>query len=256
MSEKPRIDPVRPTDDEARRAVATIVRKARFGSLASLDPASGWPVSTRVACATDLAGNPLILVSSLTPHTAAMLADPRVSLLLGEPGKGDPLAHPRVTLQCKARKLDRETDENGHARRRYLNRHPKAGLYADFGDFAFFVLELDSASFNGGFGKAYRLSAADILVTGADMAGFADIEQSAISHMNNDHRDAVGAIAAAWARGGANWHVTGIDPAGMDLAHGDAAGRAWFDGALQNAGQLRTALADMAAAARQKTASG
>ena len=63
---------------------------------------TGAPLASRVGVATDIDGAPLILVSMLSAHTPAILADPRCSLLVGEPGKGDPLAHPRLTLICRA----------------------------------------------------------------------------------------------------------------------------------------------------------
>ena len=163
--DQPKKDVIRPTDSEAVRLAKTLIRSARFGALAVLDPAIGAPMASRVGVATDIDGTPLILVSMLAAHTGALLADPRCSLLLGEPGKGDPLAHPRITLACIARRLDPGSDERGRAERRYLNRNPKAKLNAGLGDFHFFRLETQAASLNGGFVKAYQLSSADILTT-------------------------------------------------------------------------------------------
>ena len=94
------------------------------------------------------------------------MADPRCALLVGEPGRGDPLAHPRMTLQGVARRLARDSDEGRRARERYLLAHPKAALYADFGDFAFWRIELQRASLNGGFGRAWVLSVADLAAIG------------------------------------------------------------------------------------------
>ena len=81
-----------------------------------------------------------------------------VRCFCGEPGKGDPLAHPRITLVCRAAKLEPGTPERISAERRYLNRNPKAKLYVGLGDFSFFRLEVERASLNGGFGKAYLLT--------------------------------------------------------------------------------------------------
>ncbi len=240
-----KIDPIRETTQEARKQAKGLIRAARFGALATLDPQSGAPVATRVALATASDGAPLILVSSLTPHAGAMLADPRVSLLAGEPGKGDPLAHPRVTVQCRARRLDRESEEGRHAARRYLNRHPKAKLYAGFGDFAYFRLEPVNAALNGGFGKAFRMEAADVLTTSPGLAEIEAMEQSAIDHMNADHGAANDAIALASGGKGTGWTLTGIDAEGIDLAKGDQAVRAFFPAALQNAGGVRSALVEL-----------
>lgn len=155
-----------PVDEEARALAQRLLHGARYGALATLDPASGHPLASRVALATDVDGAPLILISALSAHTGALLADPRCSLLCGEPGRGDPLAHPRVTLVARARRIDR-ADEAAHTRvrRRYLARQPKARLYADFGDFAYWRLEVERASLNGGFGRAYELTATDVLPT-------------------------------------------------------------------------------------------
>ncbi|MBK8457366.1 MAG: HugZ family protein [Phyllobacteriaceae bacterium] len=211
------VSPIRETDDDARALAERLVRGARFGALATLDPATGAPVVTRVATATALDGAPIILVSGLSAHTAAIRAEPRCGLLLGEPGKGDPLAHPRISLSCRAERLDRQSAEGQQARRRYLNRNPKGALYADFPDFAFFRLDPLSASLNGGFGKAYNLAREDLLVDAP--AELAEVEQSAIVHMNEDHRDAVAAMARELARcRGEGWHVTGIDGRGIDIA--------------------------------------
>lgn len=257
MSEPPKIDPIRETTEDARRQAKRLIRAARFGALATLDPKSGGPVATRVAVATASNGVPLILVSALTPHTGAMLADPRVSLLLGEPGKGDPLAHPRVTLQCEARRLERDSEEGLHAARRYLNRNPKAKLYADFGDFAYFCLEPKSAGLNGGFGKAFRMEAADIMIASPALADIEAMEQSAIDHMNADHKDANDAIAHGLGGGkGAGWTMTGIDADGVDLMRGDEAIRVFFEAPLQSASELRGMLVALTAQARKKMQSG
>lgn len=154
---------IRETDAEAIRLAHRLVRTARYGALAVLDPKTGAPLASRVAVATDSDGAPLILVSSLSAHTGALAADPRCSLLLGEPGKGDPLAHPRISLACTAVRLERGTPGHLRAQRRYLDHHPEAKLYAGFGDFSFFRLEPEGASLNGGFGKAYLLKREELL---------------------------------------------------------------------------------------------
>ncbi|TIT59285.1 MAG: HugZ family protein, partial [Mesorhizobium sp.] len=81
-------DVIRETDAAAVRLAKTLIRGARFGALAVIDPETGAPLASRVGVATDSDGAPLILVSMLSAHTGALLADPRCSLLVGEPGKG------------------------------------------------------------------------------------------------------------------------------------------------------------------------
>ncbi|MGO8205315.1 pyridoxamine 5'-phosphate oxidase family protein, partial [Rhizobium ruizarguesonis] len=67
---------------------------------------NGFPFVSRVLVATDIDGIPVILVSQLSAHTRALARDPRASLLTGEPGKGDPLAYPRLTTQCLAEPVE------------------------------------------------------------------------------------------------------------------------------------------------------
>lgn len=245
-------DVLRPTDDEAIRLARRLLRSSRYGALAVLEPDSGAPSASRVATATDPDGSPLILVSTLSAHTGGLMADPRCSLLLGEPGKGDPLAHPRITIACLAERLERESDDGRRARRRYLNRHPKAELYVDFGDFSFFRLAPQRASLNGGFGKAYALTRSDLLVDGPAIGEIAAAEQGAIAHMNSDHRDAVGLYARHFAKArDGDWTMTGLDVDGIDLACGDDSRRVFFPEPLADTTQMRKALVSMAQEARR-----
>ena len=151
------------------RALARqLIDDARFGALAVIDPESGAPSVTRVAVGTDPEGNPVTLISTLSSHTVALQANSRCSLLLGEPeNKGDPLTHPRITLDCTARFLSRDSKAHAALRAHYLASHPKAKLYADFADFSFARFEVLSARLNGGFGKAFHLTSADIARPGS-----------------------------------------------------------------------------------------
>lgn len=156
MSDK---DPFRPTDDEARALAQSLIAKARFAALAVTDPETGDPVVTRIALVPGPDGAPLTLVSDLSSHTAALTANPRCSVLIGEPGaKGDPLTHPRLTLIANAEMADK-TGLKDH----YLSAYPKAQLYYDFADFRLVRFAPVTGLLNGGFGKAYKLTAEDIL---------------------------------------------------------------------------------------------
>lgn len=157
MTDRP-TDPVRPTDDEARALARDLVASARHGALGVIDPETGAPMVTRIAVVPGPDGVPMTLVSTLSSHTAALEANPACSLLLGEPGaKGDPLTHPRLTLQARAEAADKAA-----LRAHYLSLYPKAQLYYDFGDFRLLRLVPERALLNGGFGKAYRMTAGDL----------------------------------------------------------------------------------------------
>ncbi|WP_295811203.1 HugZ family protein, partial [uncultured Nitratireductor sp.] len=176
MSEEKKKDVILDTDADAIRLGKTLLRTSRFGALATLDPDDGAPFATRAATATDLDGAPIILVSGLSAHTKGLQADPRCSLLIGEPGKGDPLAHPRLSVKAVAARLEPGADTHERAKRRYLARHPKAKLYVDFPDFVIYRLEPETALLNGGFARAYKLSRSDLLTDGAALADLTEAE--------------------------------------------------------------------------------
>jgi putative heme iron utilization protein len=162
MSDKPSV--IRETDEEARKLARRLLASARYAALAVIDPETGFPAASRVLVATDTDGVAVILVSSLSAHTVALARDERASLLVGEPGKGDPLAHARLTIQCEAKRVDKATAQHDQLRSRFLGHHPKSMNYIDFADFCFYRLQPVSASLNGGFGQAYRLSASDLQI--------------------------------------------------------------------------------------------
>jgi hypothetical protein len=248
-----RKSPIRPTDDEARGLARDLLRSARSGALATLS-AEGHPAATLTSLATDADGTPLILVSALSAHTGNLRGDRRASLLIAPGGKGDPLAHARLTLKLRAVPVDRDGDDGRRIRRRFLARQPKAALYVDFGDFSFFSLRIEAASLNGGFGKAYELTADDILSDATKAAAIAAIEDGAIAHMNADHADALSLYATKLlgARSGA-WRATGLDPDGLDLALADSVLRLPFPTPVDGPGPLRKTLAELAAEARRRS---
>jgi putative heme iron utilization protein len=184
------------TTPEVIQQAKTIIRTARYGAIATIDPETGAPVCTRIGVSTDIDGAPVVLISRLTAHTNALLKDPRGSLLLGTPGKGDALAHARITIAIEAREIERDSDEAKRLGQRYLCHQPKAQLYAQLGDFRYFKFEPKGASMNGGFGKAYVLTREQLLTLSDSNAELAEAEISAIEHMQSTspaHRQANGA---------------------------------------------------------------
>jgi len=76
-------DLLQTVDDKARALARRLLGESRFGALAVLEPGTGHPLASRTAVAPDVDGAPLMLMSGLAAHTAALAADPRCSLLLG-----------------------------------------------------------------------------------------------------------------------------------------------------------------------------
>jgi heme iron utilization protein len=225
-----------------------LLRTIRSGALATLDALSGHPFASLVTVATDIDGSPLLLMSTLSAHRANLEADPRVSILLSQQGKGDPLAHPRLTVIGRA---GRSSD--AQVRSRFIARHPKAKLYADFADFAFFRLAVEGAHLNGGFARAMSLTSEQLLCDRGASSALVEAHDGAVAHMNEDHRDALRLYATrlAGARDG-DWRMTGIDPEGIDLARGDETARILFSDPLSDPNDIRAKLVALVAAARGK----
>ena len=227
-----------------------LLRTIRSGALATLGP-DGVPFATLVTVATDPDGSPLLLTSRLSGHTANMEREPRVSILLAQTGKGDPLAHPRLTVTGRA-----ERTGEPRVRARFLARHPKAELYADFADFSFWRVEIAGGHLNGGFARAASLSAADLRTDLLGAEALVEAEAGALAHMNEDHREALELYATglAGAAPGA-WRTTGLDPEGIDLMLGDRTARVAFPGRVNHPKELRLILKDLADRARNDLAS-
>jgi putative heme iron utilization protein len=203
-------------DDQtgARRVAKRVMRLARTGALATLD--GGRPLTTLVGVASDWDGAPLFLMSDLARHTKNLDADSRASLLLtsGE-GGGDPLNHPRLTLNGAVRRHD------GGAR--YVQRNPKAKLYAGFADFSVRRLEIESVHFNGGFGRADALTVADLLTPG-DPAALREAEPALLAETL-----ALGEAELADLAGSPRiWRPVGLDAEGLDLNSGGFSARVDF----------------------------
>ena len=151
-------DPINPTNDDARGLARDLLQNVRFGALAVTHPETRTPYVARVAMIWDQ-GALFTLVSTLSTHTKALQNNANCAALIGEPGaKGDPLTHPRMTVMAKAASADKAAMKD-----RWLALIPKAQLYYDFSDFVLFALTVQSADLNGGFGKAFQLTPADLL---------------------------------------------------------------------------------------------
>jgi len=238
-------------DFDAKSIAKNLLRTVRAGALATIDRNTGHPFASLVNVATDSDGSPLILPSRLSSHTANLEVDSRASVLLATVGKGDPLAHPRLTVFGRFVPIAHDATEEAHMRRRFLARHPKAELYVGFADFSVWRLAMESAHLVAGFGRAGHLTAADITTDISDARDLLDAEVGAVAHINKDHADAVELYATKLL--GAEqgpWQVTGLDPDGLDLACGDAVLRLEFPQRVTTASRLREVLADLAKRAR------
>ncbi len=237
----PRQDPSFDPIGESKR----LLRSIRTATLATLTEA-GAPFATLTAIATDYDGTPILLISKLAHHTRNLERDGRCSLLLAQGGRGDPMAHPRLTLMARAART-----QSREARERFLRRNPKAQLYADFPDFSFWRAEIEAVHLNGGFARAADFGPAHLLTDVGVAQALIAAEADILDHINADHPDALSLYAEKLA--GATpgqWRASGIDPEGLDLVNGDATARVAFPTAIHTPAQAREILVELARLAR------
>ncbi len=233
---------------DARLAAKKLLREGRSGALASLMPGSGDPYCSLVNVATESSGAPLLLLSTLALHTKNMLADNRVSLMLDERKDGDPLEGARVMLMGTAAATD-----DPAARTAYLRRHPEAEMFANFGDFAFYRMEIKRAHLVAGFGRIVDLAAADILTDMSDAQALLEAQGEAIAHMNADHAAACRLYAGKLLGApDGDWACVGIDPDGIELQCGRMALRLFFPQRIIAPGPLRAVLKQLADQAKAR----
>jgi hypothetical protein len=193
---------------QARR----LLRAARAATLATAGP-GGQPFASLVTPATAPDLSPLLLLSSLAEHTRHLRADPRCALMVaGAPEGANPQTTPRVTITGTA-----EPIEDAALKARWLAVHPYAALYADFADFSVWRVRPAAALLVGGFARATRLRAAELLPDTAAVAAVAAAEPGIIAHCNADHADAMALLGG----GAGAWRMVAADVDGCDLAPAD-----------------------------------
>jgi heme iron utilization protein len=241
------------TDFDPARLARSLLRRSRQGALATLMTGSGDPYCSLVNLASHADGAPILLISRLALHTKNILGDARVSLMVDERAAGDPLEGARIMLAGRA-----EPAGNSDAqRRRYLNAHPSAEAFVDFGDFSFFRIEPTGAHLVAGFGRIVDLAPGQFLTDVSDAAALLEAEQGAIDHMNADHREAVNLYATQLlGAAAADWRCTGCDPDGLDLQAGAMTLRLDFPERVTGPTELRKMLARLASEARARRGSG
>lgn len=188
--EPPVRDPRQDPDFDPLAGSKRLLRSIRTATLATLT-GNGAPFATLTAIATDYDGAPILLLSRLALHTRHLERNNRMSLLLAQGGRGDPVSHPRLTLVATAART-----QSPAARARFLRRNPKAELYADFPDFSFWRAEVEAVHLNGGFARAADFGASYLLtdVSGAGALVAAEVE--ALAELNAHHAEVLAKCAA------------------------------------------------------------
>jgi putative heme iron utilization protein len=242
------------TPSHAERA-RTLVSQISTGTLCTLalEPA-GYPYGSFVTVAFD-GGDPIFLISALAEHTRNLERDPRASLLVAESGAADPLANGRVTMLGPCTRV--EGDAVG-ARTAFLATHPNAAYYADFRDFGFWTLRVNSIRYIGGYGRMSWITEVDW--HSAEPDPLAASAAATIAHMNADHADALVLYCKAFSKATeiTAATMTGVDRYGFEMSARTVDGprpvRVAFAAPVHSPDEARAALIAMLKDARARLA--
>ena len=243
-----------PTPTHAERA-RTLVAAISTGTLCTLaiEPA-GYPYGSFVTVAFEKS-NPIFLMSALAEHTKNLERDPRASLLVAESGAADPLANGRVTMLGPCTRV---AGDGGGARAAFLAAHPQSAYYADFRDFAFWKLEVESVRYIGGYGRMSWVRKEEWQTADPDPLGPA--AAGIIAHMNADHAEALVLYCKAFSKATdiTSASMTGIDQYGFEMSAKTAKGprpvRLAFTTPVRTPEEARAALIAKLKDAREKLA--
>jgi len=183
-----------PTHAERIRTLLSLVPVGTLSTLSRKHP--GFPFGSLMPFALDSAGRPIFLISNMAMHTQNLKEDPRCSLFVGQVGAdGDALGSARATLVGDAIPVPEQ--DLASVRQQYLARHENSRYWVDFADFSFFRLQPVDLYYVGGFGTMGWVDAGDFEHAAPDP--LADAAPGILTHMNEDHVDAMILLAKSHA---------------------------------------------------------
>lgn len=252
------LEPISETPEPQRLSAAdqarTIVAGENVCVLASLT-SDGDPWASVVQYAVLEDGSPVFSLSKLALHGRNLAADPRASIALAGPvPEGhDPGDSGRVTLA--GRVIEPEGEELEAAKRAYFAAIPWSETYTGFGDFTLYVLRVEKVRWVGGFGRMN--SSTPEQYAAAEIDPTSKHADYAVKHMNEDHADALLAMAQAFSGHDDATEATALraDRYGLDLAlvtpRGKTPARVNFLERVETEDGLRKATVDLTRAARE-----
>ena len=126
----------------------------------------------------------------------------------GTAGLDSPLTGTRVTVLGTLTKTD-----DPALVARYTARHPESKMFAGFADFNLYEMAVERAHIVAGFGVIHWVDPADLLFDTFGFEDLAEAENDIVTHMNEDHADAVGLYATSLlGLDEGDWIMTGVDP--------------------------------------------
>lgn len=223
-----------------------MLRAHRYGVLSTMSKKfDGYPFGSITPYLVDHDGSLVILISTLAEHTKNIVHDPRVSLITHDQNDQRIQTQGRVTAVGNAEpELDRE--QTGQ---RYLRYFPEAQAYLAMHDFSFYRIRPVAIRYIGGFGRIHWVDMENYAVQTYPLI---EEESGVIAHMNSDHQDTMRNYSRHFHDHEAlDVEMLGIDIDGFDVRADGKVLRFDFSQPVTDAQQARTALVEMARAAKQ-----
>ena len=145
----------------ASKEIHQLLQNGTTAALGTLD-ADQHPFVTLVSIAAAGPTSIVMLLSDLAKHAQFLAAHPEASLLIADDSisPAQRMAAPRVTLSGSVRRVPR--NEDSKLRQTFLDKHPQAAMYADFGDFSIYEFTVTEAHLVAGFGKIQTVKASEL----------------------------------------------------------------------------------------------
>ena len=209
----------------------------------------GYPFGSVTPFISCSEGKLYFYISDIAQHAKNLSHDCRMSVTVFQQAlEGDQNAHGRVTLVGDAHKL--QAEQADLVLQRYLMRFPEAESYKQAHDFHVWQMDIVRVRYIGGFGKIFWLEPEEWQAN-ASPWDFAT-ESRMISHMNEDHVDAMSLILAQ--HHNINDHqpqMTGIQSQGFYMRSGQRNYYVAFEKVCQSGADVRTELVKLTQQARQ-----
>jgi heme oxygenase (biliverdin-IX-beta and delta-forming) len=142
----------------------SVARERKVGVLATNSHHKpGFPFVSVTPFVLDAQNRPVFLMSSMAVHTNNLANDPKASLFVSEEddGQGGAFAASRGNITGEVRQVAEA--EDAELRSAYVKEHPKASVWAGFGDFRIYRMEIDEIYFVGGFGRMGYITPQDFI---------------------------------------------------------------------------------------------
>ena len=170
----------------------TLLRQSELGVLSTHSKSNeGFPFGSVSTYMSTVNGDVIFYISDLAQHTQNLLANNKMCLTVfsgseGAKNENDPNDGARLSLLGEVTLID-EINKKTTAER-FFKLYPESRRYQVLNDFKFYKLSVHRARFIGGFGDINWVNQEQWALPSPE---WLDTEDHIVSHMNEDHADAM-----------------------------------------------------------------